>query len=91
MKDSQTPWRITSQIHPMPSKWETIFSVKEKDGEFKIVYDHDLDYTEKGHKLAGALYLLMKEYPELIEELLFAAGTSAENLSQPFNDILNDI
>ena len=72
------------------SRWKTIFSVREKDGIYKISYDKDLDSISTIHKLPGALYLLMVERPELIEEIMFAGTQAAEKLTEPFEDILNE-
>lgn len=73
------------------SRWQEIFSVKEKDGKFKISYDSELDPNDDGHsKLAGSLYMLMRQYPYLIDEIIFAAKEVADELTQPFNDILNE-
>lgn len=74
----------------MQSKWKTIFSVKEKDGVFRITYDNELDTGEDGHKVAGALFVLMQKYPELIEEMAIASQFAANELARPFNDILNE-
>lgn len=74
----------------MRKKWRTIFSVKEKDGRYKITYDEELDSGLALHKLPGALFLLMMKYPELIEEIVFAGTRAADELIKPFNDILNE-
>jgi len=71
-------------------KWNTIFSVAESDGKYKIVYDRGLDSMELVHKLPGALFLIMKQFPELIEEIIFACTQAAEDIAEPFNDILNE-
>jgi len=69
-------------------KWETIFSVEEGEGRYKIVYNKELDSEQLVHKLPGALFLVMNQYPELIEEIIFACTKAAEEIAQPFNDIL---
>lgn len=74
----------------MRDKWKTIFSVKEKGGRYMITYDEELDSGRDAHKLPGALYLLMTRFPELIEEIVFAGAQAAEQLTKPFNDILNE-
>ena len=71
-------------------KWNTIFSVAESNGKYKVIYDQELDSTELVHKLPGALFLIMKQFPELIEEIIFACTQAAEDIAQPFNDILNE-
>jgi len=71
-------------------KWKTIFYVAERDGKYKMIYDQILDSTEIVHKLPGALFVIMKQFPELIEEIIFACTQAAEEIAQPFNDILNE-
>ena len=72
------------------SKWKTIFSVKEGDGRYKVFYDADLDAYQDIHKLPGVLYMLMRDRPELIEEIIFAGTQAADELNKPFEDILNE-
>ena len=71
-------------------KWKTIFYVAERDGKYKMIYDQILDSTEIVHKLPGALFVIMKQFPELIEEIILACTQAAEEIAQPFNDILNE-
>ena len=72
------------------SEWKTILSVRERNGEYEIKYDNQLDEVDGHHIIVSALYGLMKEFPELIEELFVASITSAEKLSEPFNKILDE-
>lgn len=75
----------------MPKKkWETIFSVDEGDGQYRVIYNKELDSEQIVHKLPGALFLIMKQYPELIDEIIFACTKAADELAEPFNDILNE-
>lgn len=74
----------------MSNKWKIIFSVEERNGMYKIIYDEELDSKELAHKLPGALYLIMTKYPELIEEVILAATQAAEELSKPFEKLLSD-
>ena len=69
-------------------KWEKIFSVEEGDGQYRIIYNKDLDSEQIVHKLPGALFLVMNQFPELIEEIIFACTKAAEKIAEPFNDIL---
>ena len=71
-------------------RWKTIFYVAERDGKYKMIYDQELDSTEIVHKLPGALFVIMKQFPELIEEIIYACTQAAEDIAQPFKDILNE-
>jgi len=72
------------------NNWKTIFSVKVRNGRYKVFYDQELDSMEEHHRLPGALYLLMVDRPELIEEIIFAGTMAAEKLTEPFDDILHE-
>ena len=74
----------------MPNKWNTILSLKEKNGLYKIDYSPELDKRGENHKSAGALYLLMLQYPELIEDFARACASASEKIAEPFNDILHE-
>lgn len=69
---------------------EIIFAFS-KDGEsFHVYYDEALADGPGYNRLVGAIFRLMREYPELIEQVLQAALAASEDLSSPFNDILNE-
>lgn len=69
----------------------TIFEFTEmEDGMYRIYYDKELAQGENGNKFVGAVFTMMKQYPELVEEVLTAALTAADDLSKPFYDILNN-
>lgn len=67
-----------------------IFSFSEENGNYHIIYDEKLAQGPGFNRLVGAIYKMMKEYPELIEEVLQAALKASEELSQPFNQILDE-
>lgn len=71
-------------------KGNIIFSFSEENGKYHIVYDEELARGDGFNRFVGAVYKMMKEYPELVEEVLQAALKASEELSSPFNNILNE-
>ena len=71
-------------------KGNIIFSFSEENGIYHIIYDEELAKGDGFNRFVGAIYKMMREYPELIEEILQAATKAAEELNEPFNDILNE-
>ncbi len=71
-------------------KGNIIFSFSEENGNYHIIYDEELAQGPGFNRFVGAIYKMMKEYPELIEEVLQAALKASEELSQPFNQILDE-
>lgn len=67
-----------------------IFAFTEDNGKYHIIYNQDLDRGPGFHRSVGAAYRMMHDYPELVEEYLQAALKAAEEMSNPFNNILND-
>lgn len=74
----------------MPNKWKTILSIKGRDGLYKIEYNEELDTKDENHKTAGALFLLMLRYPELIEDFLYACESASQKIIEPFNKLLHE-
>lgn len=67
-----------------------IFAFSEENGNYHIFYDEELAQGPGYNRLVGALFKMMKTYPELVEEVLQAALRASEDLSKPFNEILNE-
>lgn len=71
-------------------KGTIIFAFSQEGDDFHIYYD---EYRAQGpgfNRVVGAIFKLMQEYPELIEDVLQAALKASEELSKPFNNILNE-
>ena len=74
----------------MPIKGTIIFAFS-VDGEmYHVYYDEDLAQGPGYNRVVGAIYKLMRENPDLIEEFLQAAVKASEELTQPFDNILNE-
>lgn len=71
-------------------KGEIIFAFSVEGEDFHIYYDELLAEGPGYNRVVGAIFKLMKEYPELIEQVLQAALKASEDLSIPFNNILNE-
>ena len=71
-------------------KGNVIFAFSEENGKYHIVYDEELANGPGFNRLVAALFKMMEVYPELVEEVLQAALKASENLSKPFNKILNE-
>lgn len=71
-------------------KGNIIFAFSEENGKYHIVYDEDRARGPGFNRLVAALFKMMNEYPELVEEVLQAALKASEDLSKPFNNILNE-
>ena len=67
-----------------------IFSFSEENGNYHIMYDEQRAQGPGFNRFVGAVFKMMKEYPELIEEVLQATLKASEDLSEPFNNILNE-
>ena len=74
----------------MEIKGNVIFAFSEENGNYHIIYDEVRDKGPGFSRTVGAAFKLMHEYPELVEEYLQAALKCAEEMSMPFNNILND-
>lgn len=75
----------------MPEIEGNIIFAFSKDGDaYHVYYDEDLAKGPGFNRVVGAIYRLMQQYPELVEEFLQASIKASENLSNPFNDILNE-
>ena len=71
-------------------KGTIIFAFSQEGDSFHVYYDEYLAQGPGFNRVAGAIFKLMQEYPELIEEILQAAVRASEDLSKPFNNILNE-
>lgn len=71
-------------------KGNIIFAFSEENGKYHIIYDEELARGPGFNRFVGAVYKMMMQYPELVEEVLQAALKASEELSNPFNDILNE-
>lgn len=71
-------------------KGEIIFAFTHDEGGYHVYYDEVLASGPGYNRVAGAIYKLMQEYPELIDQVLQMSIKASEELSQPFNDILNE-
>lgn len=71
-------------------KGEIIFAFSVEGEEYHIYYDELLAEGQECNRVVGAIYKLMQEYPELIEQVLQAALKASEELSIPFKNILNE-
>lgn len=71
-------------------KGNVIFAFSEENGKYHIVYDEALAQGDGFNRFVGAIYKMMYEYPELIEEVLQAATKAAEGLNEPFKEILHE-
>ena len=59
-----------------------------KNRFYHVAYDEQGDMYKGNSKLAGCMYKMMLDHPDLIEPILFAAQTALDELSQPFSEIL---
>ena len=78
-------------IVPLPGKLVFAFSfVEEKGGSrfYHVIYNDVLDEYKNSYQIVGAMYKLMKDYPFLIEPMLQVSQQAAEELSEPFEEIL---
>ena len=71
-------------------KGTIIFAFSQEGDNFHVYYDEYMAQGPGFNRVAGAIYKLMQECPELIEEILQAAVKASEELSVPFNNILNE-
>ena len=69
---------------------DIIFIFSKEGDVYHIIYDKQKDQDEGCSRFVGAIYKMMKEYPELVEEILQAVLSASEELSKPFKDILNE-
>lgn len=78
-------------LSPLPGNLVFAFSyVDQPDGQryYHVIYNEALDEHKKSYQLVGAMYKLMKDYPFLVEPMLLVAQQAAEELSEPFTEIL---
>lgn len=76
---------------PLPGQLIFAFSYEDcKDGSrfYHILYNEQLDEHNNAYQVIGGIYRLIKDYPQLIEPLLHVTHQAAEELSQPFDEIL---
>ena len=71
-------------------KGNIIFAFSEENGKYHIVYDEERAQGHGFNRLVAAIFKMMKEYPELVEEILQAALKASEDLSTPFKNILDE-
>ena len=74
----------------MPIDGTIIFSFSVDGEKYHIYYNEDLAQGPGYNRVVGAIYKLMKENPDLIEEFLQAAVKASEELSLPFDNILHE-
>jgi len=67
-----------------------IFAFSVDEEKYRVYYDEELAKGPGYNRVVGAIYKLMQENPELIEQFMQAAIKASEELSQPFNNILNE-
>ena len=76
---------------PIPGKIVFAFSfVEGKSGDrfYHVYYNEELDEHKGTYQICGAMYKMMKENPFLIEPMLHVTQLAAEELSEPFEEIL---
>ena len=71
-------------------KGNIIFAFSEENGKYHIIYDEELAQGQGFNRFVGAVYKMMKDYPELVEEVLYAALKASEEMSIPFKNILDE-
>ena len=67
-----------------------IFAFSVDGDTYHVFYDEDLAQGPGYNRVVGAIYKLMKENPDLIEDFLQAAVQASEELSLPFENILHE-
>lgn len=58
--------------------------------KYHVIYDQVLAEGPGFNRVVAAIYKLMKENPDLIEQVLNVTIKASEELSNPFTDILNE-
>ena len=71
-------------------KGELIFAFSKEGEDYHVYYDEYLAQGPGFNRVVGAIFKLMEQYPELIEQVLQAAIKASENLSSPFDNILHE-
>lgn len=74
----------------MPIDGTIIFAFSVDGEKYRVYYNEELASGPGYNRVVGAIYKLMKENPDLIEDILQAAVKASEELTQPFDDILNE-
>jgi len=69
---------------------DIIFSFSVEDGIYRVVYNKSLAEGPGFNRFVGVIYWMMKENPELVEQILEVALKASEELITPFNNILNE-
>lgn len=78
----------------IPIKGTLLFALSFTDPKsgprkYSIVYNENLDKEKDGtSQLVGAMYKMMSDYPELVEQMAHAVTLALSEMSEPFNEIL---
>ena len=65
------------------------FSVDDEN-KYHVYYDGELAEAPGYNRVVGAVYRLMKENPHLIDQFIQVSTKAAEELCEPFNNLLNE-
>lgn len=74
----------------MPIDGTIIFAFSVDGDKYRVYYNEELAKGPGYNRVVVAIYKLMKENPDLIEDFIQAAVQASEELSLPFENILHE-
>lgn len=70
----------------------SVYITTNPDGsyEYNMSYCHNEDMKDGTSVVASAIFRLMQDFPDLMEQICYSANKALKDTIKPFNDILNE-